>query len=91
MGLLPKYFPSENLEKIKELTDINDHNEAVLILAQVLNSQRGLTVMSGIFAIYQAYGHMPEGLITIRNDLLKKMLTIADNTFANSDQLRGAF
>jgi|TARA_R100001244_G_scaffold130314_1_gene102371 hypothetical protein len=91
MGLLPKYFPSENLEKIKELTDINDHNEAVLILAQVLNSRRGLTVMSGIFAIYQAYGHMPEGLITIRNDLLKKMLTIADNTFANSDQLRGAF
>jgi hypothetical protein len=91
MGLLPKYFPSENLEKIKELTDINDHNEAVLILAQVLNSRRGLTVMSGIFAIYQAYGHMPEGLISIRNDLLKKMLTIADNTFANSDQLRGAF
>lgn len=91
MGILPKYFPAENLEKIKEFTDINNHNDAVLILAQVLNSQRGLTVMSGIFAICQAYGHTPEGLITIRNDLLTKLLTIADNTFANSDQLRGAF
>ena len=91
MGLPPKYFPVENLEKIKELTDINDHNEAVLILAQVLNSRKGQSVMSGIFAIYQAYGHMPEGLISVRNDLLKKLLIIGDAPFANSEQVRGAF
>ena len=86
-----KYFPEHKIESIRELTNINSHNDAVLVLAQVLNNRRGLTAMAGVFSIHEAYGHMPQELVTIRNALLKQLLEIADNTFANSEQIRGAF
>ena len=73
----PNFFPESTLKEIKELVEANNHNDAVFVLAEVLQNKKGVKIMIHLSAICAVYGETPEALISIRNDVLHELLQIA--------------
>jgi len=73
----PNFFPESTLKEIKELVEANNHNDAVFVLAEVLQNKKGVKIMIHLSAICEVYGETPEALISIRNDVLHELLQIA--------------
>ena len=86
-----RYFPSQHLRDIRELTDCNNHTDAVWLLAEILGDKKGLEITKALFTIQRVYGSTPEGAIQIRNETLHRLLQISANEFKNYDQIRAAF
>lgn len=62
------------IDKIEQLTDENDHNGAVMVLAKFLKSPQHIRIMKAIQELHDAYGHMPSQLIDLRGFELKELL-----------------
>ena len=58
------------IQKIAKLTDRNDHNESLLILAKELKDKQAVKLLGSIKDMHKVYGHMPQELIKIRNQIL---------------------
>ncbi|MBO00987.1 MAG: hypothetical protein CL438_10050 [Acidimicrobiaceae bacterium] len=86
-----RYFPSQHLKDIRDLTDCNNHTDAVWLLAEILGDKKGLEITKALFTIQRVYGSTPEGAIQIRNETLHRLLQISANEFKNYDQIRAAF
>ena len=86
-----RYFPSQHLKDIRELTDCNNHTDAVWLLAEILGDKKGLEITKALFTIQRHYGSTPEGAIQIRNETLNRLLQISANEFKNYDQIRASF
>ena len=86
-----RYFPSQHLRDIRDLTDCNNHTDAVWLLAQILGDKKGLEITKALFTIQRVYGSTPEGAIQIRNETLNRLLQISANEFKNYDQIRASF
>jgi len=88
----PIDFPESTLAEIRELIEANNHNDAVFVLAEVLQNKKGVKIMIHLSAICEVYGETPEALISIRNDVLNELLQIAADYY-DSDiaELRNAF
>ena len=66
------FFPESTLKEITELVEANNHNDAVFVLAEVLQNKKGVKIMIHLSAICEVYGETPEALISIRNDVLNE-------------------
>lgn len=86
-----RYFPSQHLRDIRDLTDCNNHTDAVWLLAEILGDKQGLEITKALFTIQRVYGSTPEGAIQIRNETLHRLLQISANEFKNYDQIRASF
>ena len=88
----PRYFPESTLKEISELTEANNHNDAVLVLAQVLQNKKGIDIMLALSAICKEYGETPKPLIEIRSEVLNELLRFA-NAYYDSDieEIENAF
>ena len=60
--------------QIAQLTDRNQHNDSVKMLAQMLGRKPEAKIMDHIAAIHKIEGHMYPSLITYRTDVMKKLL-----------------
>tara|TARA_B100001250_G_C19733500_1_gene759670 strand:- start:1001 stop:1285 length:285 start_codon:yes stop_codon:yes gene_type:complete len=85
------YFPESALKDIEELTSINNHNDAVFVLAEIMENRKGIKIMFNIGAICEAYGETPAQLISLRNAVLNELLLIAEGIYANSSLIKEAF
>lgn len=81
------------LEKIAELTDENDHNGAVMVLAQFLKEKKHIRIMKAIQELHDAYGHMPSQLIDLRTFELKELIKLVAEKYGDeiSQKVKGAF
>lgn len=75
-------------KKISELTDINDHNQAVLKLALELNAKRHIKAMQGVIQIHEAIGSMPSGLIDVRSQITNELLQLIRMTHSKEEALK---
>ena len=48
------------IQKIAKLTDRNDHNESLLILAKELKDKQAVKLLGSIKDMHKVYGHMPQ-------------------------------
>ena len=86
------FFPESTLKEITELVEANNHNDAVFVLAEVLQNKKGVKIMIHLSAICEVYGETPEALISIRNDVLNELLQIAADYYdSDISELRNAF
>lgn len=83
----------EDIKRIAEMTDLNDHNSSIEELAKIVKDKAAVKAMKAIKTLHDFYGHMPIELIKLRaamlNDLLAKAKSALDpETY---DKLHGAF
>ena len=72
-------------KKISKLTDINDHNKAVLTLAKFLKNKNTIAVMNNMIKMHNSYGFMPNSLISLRKDILQNLFTMFKHKFGEID------
>ena len=84
-------FPQAQIDQIAQLTDRNQHNDSVKMLAQMLGRKPEAKIMDHIAAIHKIEGHMYPSLITYRTDVMKKLLKLADRMFNNAKEINKAF
>jgi hypothetical protein len=70
----PKASIVELSKKISKLTDINDHNSSILLLAKFLKEKKAIELMNYIKKMHNTYGSMPQQLIQLRNNILDALL-----------------
>ena len=89
-------FPRYVIAEIEQLTDINSHNEARIMLALFLESE-GFRVNDYLDSLEQILrsqhqlGHMPQTLIDWRNDITDDLLDIVDANYSNGHDVYMAF
>jgi hypothetical protein len=72
-------------KKIKKLTDINDHNGSILLLAKFLKSKKGIELMNNVIKMQNNFGYMPKNLIDIRNEIYNKLITLLKSKYGEID------
>tara|TARA_R110002012_G_scaffold140098_1_gene297571 strand:- start:258 stop:533 length:276 start_codon:yes stop_codon:yes gene_type:complete len=89
-------FPRYVIAEIEQLTDINNHNEARIMLALFLEGE-GFRVndyldsLEEILRSQHQLGHMPTALIDWRNDITDDLLDIVDANYSNGHDVYMAF
>ena len=84
---------SDEMDNIKDLTDNNDHNGAVLALAKMMDDKSSATEMQKIQKYHNSKGHMPQSLIKYRSSILNNLLAKAKKTYGDNfaKQLQNSF
>ena len=84
---------SDEMDNIKDLTDKNDHNGAVLALAKMMDDKSSATEMQKIQKYHNSKGHMPQSLIKYRSSILNNLLAKAKKTYGDkfAKQLQSSF
>jgi len=78
------------IEKIAKLTDRNDHNESLLLLAKELGDKQAVKLLGSIKDMHKVYGHMPQELIGLRNAIFDNLMRQSKNKFDNHKDVYGA-
>ena len=78
------------IEKIAKLTDRNDHNESLLLLAKELKDREAIKLLGNIKDMHKVYGHMPKELIDLRNKVFDNLMRQSKSKYANHSDVYGA-
>ena len=78
------------IEKIAKLTDRNDHNESLLLLAKELRDKEAIKLLGNIKDMHKVYGHMPQELIGLRNAIYDNLMRQSKDKFDNHKDIYGA-
>jgi hypothetical protein len=84
---------SDELDNIKDLTDKNDHNGAVMALAKMTGDKSYIEQMQKIQRYHELKGHMPQSLIKYRTAIMKNLLAQVQKKYGNkfAKQVNNAF
>ena len=84
-----KELGSAYIEKIRMLTDRNNHTMARLELAKLVGSKQHIKFYQGIMDIQDVVGSLPRGLSMVRNDMEKPFMNLLKKTYSNFDIIYG--
>ena len=79
------------VDKLAQLTDRNQHNEAVKVLAKMLGRKQEEKIMDHMMQIHSIERSMSPNLIAYRTELMNRMLKMADRMFSNAKDIHQAF
>jgi hypothetical protein len=84
---------SDEMDNIKDLTDKNDHNGAVLALAKMMDDKSSAAEMQKIQKYHNSKGHMPQSLTKYRTSILNNLLGQAKKRYGGwlAKQLQNSF
>jgi hypothetical protein len=84
---------SDEMDNIKDLTDKNDHNGAVMALAKMMDDKSSIAIMDKIQKHHKSKGHMPQSIIKYRTDIMKNLLVKAERRYGSkfAKQLQNSF
>lgn len=77
------------IEKIRMLTQRNNHTMARLELAKLVGSKQHIKFYQGIMDIQDVVGSLPRGLSMVRNDMEKPFMNLLKKTYSNFDIIYG--
>jgi len=88
-----KPFSKTAIENIADLTDNNDHNGAVMVLAKMMGDKSSTAEMEKIQKYQNLKGHMPQSLIKYRSSILNNLLVQAKKKYGDkfAKQLQNSF
>ena len=84
-----KELGSAYIEKIRMLTDRNNHTMARLELAKLVGSKQHIKFYQGIMDIQDVVGHLPMGLSKVRHEMEKPFMNLLKKKFSNFDIIYG--
>ena len=84
-------FPQVQIDQIAQLTDKNDHNGSVRMLAQMLGRKPEAKIMDHIKGIHKVEGSMSPNLISYRTEIMDRLLKMADRKYDNASDINKAF
>lgn len=77
--------------KIASATDVNNHNGSLAILANALKDKKSVKMLQLITQMHKLEGSMTDGMMSIRKMIEKDLMTKAQKTYANYDDIYDAF
>ena len=83
--------PVADVKKMGTMTDRNDHNGSLMVLAKCLKDKKSMDALKGITQTHKAMGHMPQGLIDVRKGVYDNLMKQAKTKFSNYNDIYSAF
>ena len=77
--------------QIASLTDRNDHNGSLMVLAKALKDKSAQKILMNIQGMHKEFGHMPDELIKIRNRVHDNLMRQSSKKFGNHKEIIGSF
>ena len=84
-----KEFKQSDIDKVAKLTDRNEHTKSLIHIAKSMGDRKSLKKLELIDKMHDEYGHMPKGLMDMRNEVyddLKKGM----KKYSNGQDMYGA-
>ena len=78
------------IQKIEKLTDRNDHNESLYLLATALKDKEAIKLLDSIKDMHKVYNSMPSELITLRNRIFDNLMRQSSRKYSNHKDVYGA-
>ena len=78
------------IQKIAKLTDRNDHNESLYLLATAMRDKQAVKLLDSIKDMHKVYNHMPQELITLRNRIFDNLMRQSSSKYSNHKDVYGA-
>ena len=78
------------IQKIAKLTDRNDHNESLRLLAMAMRDKEAVKLLDSIKDMHKVYNHMPQELITLRNRIFDNLMRQSSSRYSNHKDVYGA-
>ena len=72
-------------KKIKNLTERNDNNLAILLLAKFLKSKKAIELMNNVIKMHDNFGYMPKNLIDIREEIYSTLMMLLKSKYGEVD------
>ena len=72
-------------KKIADLTDRNERNSSILLLAKFLKSKKAIEIMNNVIKMADSFGYMPKNLIEIRDEIYDTLMMLIKSKFGEVD------
>jgi hypothetical protein len=72
-------------KKIKNLTERNDNNASILLLAKFLKSKNAIELMNNVIKMADNFGYMPNNLANIRDEIYKTLMILLKSKYGEVD------
>ena len=84
---------ARTVRTLSHMTDINDHNGALVFLAQQLNSSKYIEALKGIQMIHKAEGSMPSHIRKYRDGIYNELMKLAKRQYNPEEykEIHGSF
>ena len=79
------------IDKIAQMTDRNDHNASVLLLARMMREKRVEKMMNLLIQMHKENGSMSSDMIAIRTGMYQELMKKAKRQYSNYNDLYKAF
>jgi hypothetical protein len=86
-----KEFNPKAVEKIAKMTDKNDHNASVLLLAREMREKKVEKMMNLLIQMHKENGSMTSDMVAVRKGMYDDLLKKAKKDYSNYDDIYGAF
>ena len=78
------------IEKIAKLTDRNEHNDSLLLLAKELKDRDAIKLLNSIKDMHKVYNSMPRELLDLRNRIFDNLMRQSSSKYSNHKDVDGA-
>ena len=78
------------IEKIAKLTDRNEHNDSLLLLAKELKDRDAIKLLNSIKDMHKVYNSMPRELLDLRNRIFDNLMRQSSSKYSNHKDVYGA-
>ena len=86
-----KELDTKVIDKIAQMTDKNDHNASVLLLARMMREKRVEKMMNLLIQMHKENGSMSSDMIAIRTGMYQELMKKAKRQYSNYNDLYKAF
>ena len=86
-----KELSQSTIDRIAKMTDQNDHNGSVQMLARSVGAKNEIKIMDNIKQIHKLERSMSPNLISYRTEIMNRLLKVAERMFTNAKDIHSAF
>ena len=79
------------IDKIAQMTDKNDHNASVLLLARMMREKRVEKMMNLLIQMHKENGSMSSDMIAVRTGMYQELMKKAKRQYSNYNDMYKAF
>ena len=86
-----KELDQKVIDKIAQMTDRNDHNASIILLARMMKEMKVVKMMELLVQMHKANGSMSSDMIAIRTGMYQELMKKAKRQYSNYNDLYKAF
>ena len=86
-----KELDQKVIDKIAQMTDRNDHNASIILLARMMKEMKVVKMMELLVQMHKANGSMSSDMIALRKGMYDELMKKAKRQYSNYNDLYKAF